>query len=114
MMTTCGHMRSIFSRHPTPNASRRGAKDGASSRRGSVDSRARAAAEGGLCTSRAVSSGSGERYLDAAVLGAALRGVVRCNRIGLAEAPCTDKLRLHALRDHILHHGIGALFRQYL
>src|SRR4029450_12741498 len=56
----------------------------------------------------------GERHLDAAVLRAALGRAVRGNRITLTESLCTDKLRLHALRDHILHHGFGTLFRQHL
>ena len=39
---------------------------------------------------------------------------VRGNRISLTPSLCTRQLRLHALRDHIVHHGIGTLFRQNL
>jgi hypothetical protein len=45
------------------------------------------------------------RYLDAAILLAAVRRAVRGNRISLTPSLGTDKPRLYALRDHILHHG---------
>src|SRR4029453_9523441 len=62
----------------------------------------------------AVSSASGDRYLDAAILRAAGRRAVRGNRISLTPSLCTEKLRLHASRDHIIHHGMGTLFGQNL
>jgi hypothetical protein len=53
--------------------------------------------------------GCGECHFDTAVLRTGLRVCVRDNWICLAQPPRTDHFRLHALRDHILHHRIGTL-----
>ena len=46
-------------------------------------------------------AGAGKCYLDTTVLRAAMRSVVRGDRLRLAEPLRRDKVRLHALRDHV-------------
>src|ERR1700722_16075508 len=61
---------------------------------------------GDLCTRK--------RQLDPPVLRPPLRGIVRSTRVRFAKPPRRDKVRIQALRDQILHDGVGALLRQPL
>src|SRR5215217_5950485 len=56
----------------------------------------------------------GKCHLDSAILRAPLGGVVRGDGSRRAEPPRRDQVRLHALRDQILHHRFGTLVRQHL
>ena len=56
----------------------------------------------------------GQGHLDAAILRAPLGGGVRGDGLRLAQPPRRDHVRLHALRDQILHHRFGTLLRQHL
>ena len=47
--------------------------------------------------------------LDSAILRAPLGGVVRGDGLRLAKTPRRDNVRLHAVRDEILHHRFGTL-----
>ena len=52
-----------------------------------------------------------QRELHAAVLRPAFRGVIRSDWIGVAEALGRDQIRLHTLRDHVLHDCVSPLLR---
>ena len=56
----------------------------------------------------------GQGHLDAAILRAPLGRFVRGDGIRLAVPPRRDHVRLHAVRDEILHHLFGTLLRQHL
>src|SRR5271169_3145347 len=58
--------------------------------------------------------GTRQRQLDPPVLCPPLRGIVRGNWVRVAKPPRRDKVRIQALRDQILHDGVGALLRQNL
>src|SRR6516162_5439170 len=58
--------------------------------------------------------GSDEGQLDATILGAALRRVVRSNRVRVAKSLRRDQLGLYALRDQERHHVFSTLLRQDL
>src|SRR6266550_9261794 len=49
---------------------------------------------------------------NATVLGARFGSSVWRNRIAVAMPLCRDKFGLHALRNQILHNGVGALLRK--
>ena len=55
-----------------------------------------------------------KRQVDPPVFRPPLRCVVRGNRVRVAKPPCRDKIRIQALRDQILHDGVGTFLRQHL
>src|SRR5580704_8237431 len=58
--------------------------------------------------------GAAQGQLDAAIFRAALRRIIRCDRIGLTVPDRRYETWLHALRDQVLHDVLGALLRQIL